>query len=412
MLGSFVVVAVFFFTSVTMAANQAPSQIKLGTLYASSGQFASVSMPLYKGLKLWVKQMNAQGGAYVKPYDKKIPIKLVSYNDGSSTSTAATLYTRLIKKDHVDILASDSASVLTSVAVPIAKENKMLLFNQTGTSNNFFSSDNPYIVQLDVPVGGLFANSFAKFLRDVGVKHGVRRVAMLYLTNDYGIRMSNAVKKILNESGKLEVVYDHGVPTDTSSYTVLLHRIKAANPDMVIQMGYPSNGIAFLRDLQSSGISFPGAFIIYGGIEEEVMKKNVGAEGLQGVFTLVTPADLDLKPDSGMNMKELKKAYGKEYGKKADFSFNSVAGYNTGVIIQKVLANTKSLDQLDLRKAAYALSGKLSTLLGDFKLNKIGEQIGMHWATGQFQPSGNGNKLVPLYPKAIAQGKPVWHSAE
>jgi branched-chain amino acid transport system substrate-binding protein len=34
-------------------AGDAPAEIKLGTLYASSGRFASLSMPLHHGLKLW-----------------------------------------------------------------------------------------------------------------------------------------------------------------------------------------------------------------------------------------------------------------------------------------------------------------------------------------------------------------------
>jgi branched-chain amino acid transport system substrate-binding protein len=72
-------------------AQAAPAEIKIGTLYAGSGPYASISMPVYTALKMWVDQTNAAGGAYVKAFDKKIPIKLVSYDDQSSTATAATL---------------------------------------------------------------------------------------------------------------------------------------------------------------------------------------------------------------------------------------------------------------------------------------------------------------------------------
>src|SRR5579875_3798673 len=74
------------------AAGPAPDAITVGTLYASSGAFAAISMPVYNGLKLWVNDINAHGGVYVKPYGKKIPVKLVAYDDKSSTSTATTLY--------------------------------------------------------------------------------------------------------------------------------------------------------------------------------------------------------------------------------------------------------------------------------------------------------------------------------
>src|SRR5580698_9908903 len=81
-----------------MAAD-APAEIKIGTLYASSGRFSSISMPVYSALKLWVDQKNADGGVYLKAFDKKIPVKLVSYDDQSTTATASTLYNQLITQD-------------------------------------------------------------------------------------------------------------------------------------------------------------------------------------------------------------------------------------------------------------------------------------------------------------------------
>src|SRR5579863_10674629 len=100
------------FTS-TAALAEPPAEIKLGTLYASSGRYASISLPVHNGLKLWIDQMNADGGAFVKAFNKKIPLKLVAYDDQSNTATAATLYNQLITQDKVDVLISDSGSVLT-----------------------------------------------------------------------------------------------------------------------------------------------------------------------------------------------------------------------------------------------------------------------------------------------------------
>ncbi len=126
-------------SALTFGAN-APTEIKIGTLYASSGPFAAISMPVHYGLKLWVDQKNAEGGVMVKPYNKKIPIKLIAYDDQSSTATAATLYNQLITRDKVDLLISDSGSVLTSVAVPIARDHKMLLIDHDRHGRHFFQS--------------------------------------------------------------------------------------------------------------------------------------------------------------------------------------------------------------------------------------------------------------------------------
>ena len=70
-----VLVAGLAFAAQAMAAD-APAEIKIGTLYASSGRYASISMPVYSALKLWADQKNADGGVYVKAFDKKIPSSL------------------------------------------------------------------------------------------------------------------------------------------------------------------------------------------------------------------------------------------------------------------------------------------------------------------------------------------------
>lgn len=105
----------FLFGAPARAADtaQAPAEITIGSLHAGTGPFASISMPVYYGIKLWVDQTNAAGGAYVKAFDKKIPLKLISYDDQSNPATAATLINQLITQDHVNMLVSDSGSVLT-----------------------------------------------------------------------------------------------------------------------------------------------------------------------------------------------------------------------------------------------------------------------------------------------------------
>src|SRR6202161_35702 len=158
-----VLVAGLAMATQAMAAD-APAEIKIGTLYASSGRFASISMPVYSGLKLWVDQENADGGVYVKAFDKKIPVKLVSYDDQSNTATASTLYNQLITQDKVDLLVADSGSVLAAPAVAIARHPKVFLFDHTGTGASFFSKDKPFIALMADPVSTIWPKPVADFV--------------------------------------------------------------------------------------------------------------------------------------------------------------------------------------------------------------------------------------------------------
>jgi branched-chain amino acid transport system substrate-binding protein len=393
------------------AAQSAPGELRIGTLYAASGPYAPISMTVYSGLKFWIEKKNAEGGVFVKAFNKKIPIRLISYDDQSNTATAATLYNQLITQDKVDILIADSGSVLTSVAVPIARDHKMLLIDQTGTGAAFFTKDNPYIVLMDDPVSSIWPKYVGDFLSKDGPALGIKRVAILYATNDFTGTQATAVRGFIKNSGApLEIVYDNGVPTTTTNYTVLINNIAAAQPDAVVVLGYTNNDIAFLRNLQDSGTKFKWLFTIYAGLETEHLVKTVGEKGLEYVHTYVPSSVLEYKAESGMSLAQFKQGWEKKNKDgNIEFGFNAVAGYTTGVVLESALGVTASLDQLALRAALFSLSGKLKTLDGTFELDETGAQIGEITPLGQLVPDGSGGlKFVTVYPHELATGKPVY----
>ncbi len=394
------------------SAAEVPSEIKIGTLYASSGNYAGVSMAQYSGLKIWVDQKNAEGGVFVKPFNRKIPVQLVAYDDQSNTATAATLYNQLITQDKVDILAADFGSVLTSVAVPIARDHHMLLIDQTGSGATFFSKDNPYIVLTSLPMSSVWPKHVTAFLTREGPKLGIKRVALLYATNDFNGTQAAALRDAIKATnGAVELVYDNGVPTNTTSYTVTINTIAATDPDAVVALGYVNNDIAFLRNLQDSGTRFKWLFTIYPGLETEAVEKNVGAKGLEHVFTYLPSSVMAYKPEFGLSLSEFRAAWDARFPDgKVEFGFNSVAGYTTGLVLEKALAATDSLDQLALRKAIVGLSGKLKTIDGTFELDEAtGAQIGETQPLGQIELDEHGHlRFVTVYPPELATGKPVY----
>lgn len=389
----------------------APSEIKIGVLYASSGNFAAMSMPEDSGLKFWVDEENAKGGVFVKPYDKRIPLKLISYDDQSNPATAETLYNQLVTQDKVDILVSDAGSVLTAPAVPLGHNHKVLIFDSVGVGASLFTKDNPYLVATSLPAGTDWPRYLAQFLIHDGPTLGIKRIAMLYATNEADGTQASAVRKAIKASGApLDIVYDQGAPTATNNYSVLINNIKATNPDAVIEFGYPNNDITFLENLQSNAVKFKFLFNVFPGLETDHFLQTVGAKALEYGTTYVTSLNVNYKPEVGLNLEQYKKAWeAKNKGSKISFSFNAVAGYNTGLVIQSALKTTDSMDQLALRKAVSDLSGKLKTLDGTFKIDDAGNQIGEIMPLGQLIPNGEGGvKLAVLYPHNFSTGKIVY----
>ena len=238
-------------------------------------------------------------------------------------------------------------------------------------------------------------------------------MALIYTTNEFTGTLANAFRRMIKESGApLEFVYDQGVPTATSNYTVLINNIAATQPDAVLQLGYPNNDIAFLRNLGDSGQAFKFLFQIYPGLEADELAKTVGYPAMDKVFTFATSADVAYKPTLGIDTAQYRALWEKAYpGGHPEFGFNAIAGYNTGIVIQQALATTDSMAQLDLRKAVFAMSGKVTTLNGPFELDKMGAQVGSVTPCGQLVADGHGKlKMNVVYPPNMANAAAIYGS--
>ena len=238
-----------------------------------------------------------------------------------------------------------------------------------------------------------------------------RRSRSSTATNEFTGTQANAFRKFVKDSGApIEIVYDQGVPTETTNYTVIINNINNTNPDAVIHFGYAPNDIAFLRNVQDVGIKFKMLFSIYAGLETELLEKNVGEKGLEHVWTYVPPSELDYPVNFGMTMKDYKAAWDKKYSDgKIEFGFNAVAGYTTGLVLEKTLSVATSLDQMELRRAVFSLSGELKTLDGTFALDETGGQIGELTPLGQLALDEHEHlKFISIYPHETATGKPVY----
>ncbi|MGH6674457.1 MAG: ABC transporter substrate-binding protein [Xanthobacteraceae bacterium] len=395
-------VALLATSGIALAAN-APPAVSIGTLYSGSGNFAVSSQNQYQGLQYWANAVNKNGGVMVKAFGKKIPVKITAYDDQSSTSTATTLYNQLITQNKVNVLVADFGSVLTSVAVPIAAEHHQLLIDPTGSSTTFFTKPTDYLADVSIPNSGIWPIPLGKFL----LSQKIKRIAILYDANDFDASQANTLKSVLAKGGVTPVYFD-SVPTTESNYFVLLHTIAAQHPDAVIELGYLDNDIAFLRALSSGGMHFKMTFTVFPGQLEQLLTKNVGEKVLNYTYTYPTPPLVTYeKVTYGPTTSQFIKQWGAAHNG-ATPNFLNAAGYNTGLIIQDMLGTAKEFTQESFHQALMDMSGKTTTLLGDFKIDANGGQIGELLPVAQLVPQNGKNKIVVVYPPDKATAKPVY----
>jgi len=406
-------VAALFVATAAVGAD-APSEIKIGTLYSGSGQLSGTSMPVHVGLEYWADGVNKAGGLYVKAFDKKIPVRLISYDDQSTPALAANLTNQLITRDKVDILTTDSTSIMTASAVPVARDHKMLLWDLTGSSPKFFSPDNPYIVLLGLAATDRYAKSVVGFVPNMA-KLGIKTVALLYITADYTAIQAEQIRKAIQAESGLKIVFDRGIPTNTTDYTVLVNDVAAAKPDAFFEFGYPANELGFLRALQDNGVKFNFLYTVYGMSEQPLMATNGVVDQLLYSYSLAGPAAYQFKVNYGLDLPHYRHAFlewAEAHNPGVEFGFNAVAGYHAGLVIEKALAAAESLDQLELRRAVFSLSGNLETLVGKFELAPDGSQSGLIAPMGQVVPDKSDAKAPPVFnivaPPELATAKPIY----
>jgi len=103
---SIVLVVAFFTGSAVMAAGQPPKQIVIGMTLAVTGPLSSEWGPnALKYQKALESVINGRGGVFVKEYNKRIPIKFIIYDDGSSPEKSVELYEKLATVDKVHLRA-------------------------------------------------------------------------------------------------------------------------------------------------------------------------------------------------------------------------------------------------------------------------------------------------------------------
>lgn len=385
----------------------APSAILIGMPYASSGSFAFSSQAVKSGFQMWVNETNANGGIYMSSYGKKLPVKVIYLDDQSSTSTVASDYTELITQYHVNVLMSDFGSTLVAPGISIAKDHKIVFFDTTGSTPTFFTSNNPYLVDLSIQSSALWPVPLAQFL--VSQHSNISRVAILYTDQDFPTAQAQTVDSYLVSHGITPVFYQSTSDTSTSEYLTTLASINSTAPQAVLEFGYDTNDIAFFDAMNAGHYHFNMTFTIYAGLEESLLNSSTPAGSLDYTYTYAAPPFSSYSSVTlGMNTSDFISAYESFYHTTTPPNFNDIAGYNSGLLIGAILQKAGVLSQTALRQAANETNGA-ETLEGEFLINTTtGMQLGESMNLMQYQVINGKFTPVVIYPPSVATGTPVY----
>lgn len=258
----------------------AKDKIIIGMARSLSGPLAIIGQTSFDpAFKMWVEEVNARGGIYVKEYGKKLPVESLIYDDKSDRGTMVRLLEKLMMEDKVDFIMGPVGTGSLFAAAPIASKHDYILIGAEGGSITLreFLSSMPYVfptiqdAQHQLPP-----------LVEIMVEKGVKTAAVIYFEDLHGVENASTTVTECRKGG-IDIVMYKSFPWGTKDLSPLLREAKALNVDAFLSMTYPDE--SFLGIKQSMEIDFnPKVWFATVGIYIGVIKSIFGDEVIEGVM--------------------------------------------------------------------------------------------------------------------------------
>jgi len=277
-------VAVPLFSGCARAPTPPPEKDKIvfGAVRPLSGPlnfFEQFGMgPVYK---LWVDQVNAKGGIYVREYDKQLPIEVLTYDDGSDMGKMTRLLERLILEDKVDFVFPPCSTAFLYAAAPIFNKHGYILFGGEGGATSI-TAQLPSLPYVFMPLN--YSDHYqvprlVEILADLGVK----TAAIVFIGDLHGIEYSGVATPALAVAG-IDVKMNKSVPPGTPDLSPLLKEAKALDVDAFLSFTYPPETPTITAQAIALGINFD-VFLLGPGGSYTVVKEGIGGnEAMEGVM--------------------------------------------------------------------------------------------------------------------------------
>jgi branched-chain amino acid transport system substrate-binding protein len=230
-----------------------PQEVKIGAVVSLTGPGSNVGKHMKQAAELAVEEINANGGIYVKQYDKKLPVKLIVADDETKPDSAVKAVTKLTSEDNVDILVGGYSSAVTIATQGVVAEKK-IVYVVTGASSPDVTRkagvDTTYMFHF-CPTTAMYGKYTTQFMDQV-MRPSVNekftfpadrpfRLALLYQDSAYGKGvLAGVVSTITSENLNMEIVSNQSFKLGEADFRTQLTAIKATKPDAIYCAAFPA----------------------------------------------------------------------------------------------------------------------------------------------------------------------------
>ena len=396
----FLIIVFTIFSLLLWACTAAPSNppsasqtktVTIGFTASQTGKLNVESTRQINGFTLWIDQVNAAGG--IKLADgTAVTFTAKFYDDESNKDRVQELYTKLINDDKADFLISPYSSGLADAAAVIAEQYSKIMITTGAASDNTYQKGYTLVYQAYTPASRYLTGAFDMLAT---LDPQAKKVAIIHENEKFSTDVCNAAKTY-SESKGYEIVLFEGYDTGATDFAPYINKIPA-DVDAVMGGGHFADGSTFAKQLFEKNVKAKFIALLVAPPEPKFAELGDAAFGVIGPSQWEPQAKYTTESAKaaglewyGLNVSDFVAAYKAKYSE--DPSYHSAGGYVAGLILQKAIEQTGSLETTKVKAALDGLD--MMTFYGHVKFDTAkshGLQIGHEMVYIQWQKDAQGD---------------------
>lgn len=265
-----------------IAADPGPDAVTIGAVLPLTGEESRIGGYFKLGYELAVNDVNAHGGLQVG--GKKIPVKLVIYDDKTDPATSRNLYERLAVQDKVDAFLGGYSSDLVQAQTVVAQQHKIPYVGGGGASSEIYTRGYSTVFGLLSPIESLAATE-CDFIEKMQAEKKLPTPLKMAIVNENTSHGRDFVKG-LQERAKskpknYQIVMNEAFDLHGKDFTPLLQKVKASGANAFMVDAHLDDYITMQRQYKQAGLKHE--YVTYGARGPEKSARAALGDGVNYV---------------------------------------------------------------------------------------------------------------------------------
>ena len=387
-------------TPVVTRADNGPPEVVVGAVLPLTGEESRVGTFYKAAYELATKEINDHGGLELRQYGRKIPIKLIIYDDKTDPATSRNLYERLALQDHVDAMLGGYSTDLVQAQTVVPNQHGIPYVGGGGAASAIYKRGFKTIFSLLASIENL-AYTECDFIEEMQAQKKLPKplkMAVVYENTSHGQDFAKGLTaRAKQKPQNFQIVMSEAFDLHGKDFTPLLQKVKAINANAFMSDAHLDDYITMQRQYAQVGLHH--AYLTYGARGPEKSARD--ALGKSADYIVAAAWWNQAIPNAAV------KAFDEKWAKaypKLNAEWYAALPYETARTLYIAMTETGSVDKAKVVETLRHIDIRDTVLPGGHIRFEADGQINAPFVVTENLPDG---KTVIVYPHAEKTGEAV-----